>query len=560
MYQGTRRLKRIRWTAAIFSVVMILGLWLLTLMHLRQAREMHSQSMERNLLSVTRAIHAHALRTIQQADQAALFIKREYKQTGSTVNLQELIDEKILSEDIFNLFTITNDRSDVIASTRPFEKVNLADREHIRVHIENKTNRLFVGRPVTGRVSGKASIQLTRRINDNKGEFAGVVIVSMNPFYFTDVYKSLGLTQSSVIGLVRNDGVVLVKRTANEEAIGVDISDSTVFKKMIEGEAKAFESGWPHDDVARLWAHQEIENTDLFVAVGVDQHEELKPYFEDRRQIVILAGILTVIIMAFALAITRLASKLENSRFQAILASQAKTRFLSNVSHELRTPLNSILGYGELLSLDERDPDKKIFLKNIMDSGAHLLSLVNSLLALVRIEKGEIELTLNREPLKPLLLEVIHAHQRIAIQKGLKLDLIIDSNVPAEIWCDRVKLLQIVHNLVNNAIKFTESGTVSVSVHFESQKLRIDVHDTGRGITAENLDTIFDRFVRLDHTNTRSDGFGIGLPIVKQLVKLMDGKVTVSSDPELGTTFSVIIPLEAWSDSDNAPHNSTGKA
>ncbi len=569
MKRSKVRFSQTKLIAYLFATVLTIGLWTITLYQLHLARDMHLQMTERNLVSVTRSLHAHATRTIQLADQAAVLIIREYRREGSSLDINQLIREKALTEDIFTLFTVVDENADVAISSRPFERVNLSDREHIKVHFNGDSNKLFAGRPVVGRVSGKASIQFTRRINAPNGGFGGVVVVSMDPYYFTDVYGSLGLSPQSVISLARDDGLLLVRRTDAGQSIGVDVPDSPVFQRISSDKTGAgvFESHSPLDDVTRLWSYQKLDNMPLFVAVGVNLDQELKPYYEMRDQVYLLATLISLIIYGFAFAIGQFFEKLRDSQQAAINANKAKTEFLSNVSHELRTPINGILGYAELLEIKESDPEKAAFSRYIQESGTHLLSLVNSLLALNRIEKGELNLTLKRENLQAILREVVNAHQQSADNKGIFLRYHTDADVPGHLVCDRVKMLQILHNLVHNAIKFTNSGGVEIHVRIQkpillgtgpavqpgiqkapethARKLEIIIKDTGCGIPPEHLSTVFDRFFQ---TGARpaidAEGSGLGLGIVRQLIRLMQGDVAVKSVPGEGSTFTIWLPLK----------------
>lgn len=560
-------LSRTKLIAYLFATLLTIGLWTITLFQLHLARDMHVEMTQRNLVSVTRSLHAHATRTIQLAEQAAVLIQREYLRDGSSLDLNQLIAEKALTEDIFTLFTVVDHNANVALSSRPFEHVNLSDREHIKIHFLGDSGKLFVGRPVIGRVSGKASIQFTRRISGADGGFGGVVVVSMDPFYFTDVYGSLGLGSQSAISLVRNDGLILVTRSDGQQAIGLDVTQSPVYMHIINSgkAAGVFENQSPLDGIDRLWSYQMLDDMPLYVSVGVNIDEELKPFYEMSQQIYILATLISLIIYGFAFSFGQFFEKLRESRQSAIDASKAKTEFLSNVSHELRTPINGILGYAELLEIKESDPEKATFLRYIQQSGNHLLSLVNSLLALNSIEKGQIEVSNKREKLQSILQEVVNAHQQKATEKELSLSLYIASDVPEYVICDRVKMLQILHNLVHNAIKFTDTGGVQVHASLrkpeissnqtgnpsntpaqspeKEQFLEIAVKDTGCGIAPEHLKTVFDRFFQ---TNAgTAEGFGLGLSIVRQLARLMQSDIHVVSELGKGSTFTVSMPLKA---------------
>lgn len=536
---------RTRLMALLIASLLSVGLWVITAYQMHLARDTHLEMIERNLVSVVRSLHAHAIRTIQLADQAAVFIKREFSRDGLELDLNQLIEGRALTEDLFTLFTVVDAQANVALSTRPFEKVNLADREHIKVHFDKDTGKLFVGRPVVGRVSGVASIQFTRRINAPDGSFGGVVVVSMDPFYFTNMYGSLGLGPKSIISLLRDDGIMLVRRTDSDQSIGIDVSNGPVFKKIINSGSDfgVFQATSQLDDTERLFAFQRLDDFPLTVAVGVNLDEELAPFYETRSHIYLLVTLLTISIYGFAFAVARFIGKVHDSRLAAIQASRSKSEFLSNVSHELRTPINGILGYAELLELQEKDPEKSSFLRSIQQSGTHLLSLVNTLLALNRIEKGQLELDLKPESLDGVLDEAIATHSQNARTKGLSLTLHKESSLPKTFVCDRVRLLQILHNLLHNAIKFSSHGQISVHAGMQDGLVEIRVRDTGPGIEPSNLSSVFERFYKGDSDSVGAqDGFGLGLAIVKQLTELMHGSISVSSKPGQGSTFTVRLP------------------
>jgi signal transduction histidine kinase len=225
-----------------------------------------------------------------------------------------------------------------------------------------------------------------------------------------------------------------------------------------------------------------------------------------------------------------------------------KSTFVAIVSHELRTPLNAILGYAEMFKEAVYGPmnDKQVNMADrIMKNTGRLLGLINDLLDQAQMEAGK--LTINLSPIKPYeLLETLHGlMDKTASDKSLRLTSEIDDSLPEILIGDAGRLQQILVNLVNNAIKFTDTGDVSIRL-FRSDvaKWGIEVTDTGRGISAEELPYIFDTFRQVEGAATRTKGgFGLGLAIVKQIVNLMNGDVKVASEPGKGTTFSITLPL-----------------
>ena len=225
-----------------------------------------------------------------------------------------------------------------------------------------------------------------------------------------------------------------------------------------------------------------------------------------------------------------------------------KSTFVAIVSHELRTPLNAILGYAEMYKEQVYGPmnEKQINMANrIMSNTQRLLGLINDLLNQAQMEAGK--LTIKIAPFKPSdLLDNLHSvMDKSASEKGLRLTSEIYSNLPPVLSGDLERLNQILVNLVNNAIKFTEQGAIHVKLFSpDENKWGMEVSDTGAGIPETELPYIFDTFRQVEGTATRvHGGFGLGLSIVKQLVTLMNGEIKVFSNLKQGTTFIVTLPL-----------------
>lgn len=249
-------------------------------------------------------------------------------------------------------------------------------------------------------------------------------------------------------------------------------------------------------------------------------------------------------------ALEAYAEQLAEARDQALEASQYKSLLLSKVSHELRTPLGGIIGYAELLHDDlfgEMPAEQLEFVKRIIQNGHHLDGLIDDLLDQAQIEQGTIQI----EPFPTSIPDMCHFLQGLlsplATQKGLTISITADPALPEYAMLDEKRLRQIVINLVNNAIKFTEMGGVTVTFsRLEQAYWQIEVTDTGPGIPPEAQQKIFDSFWQ---ANRAAKGYGLGLSIVYQLARLMEGRVWVESEPGQGSTFKVLLPLvesEAW--------------
>ncbi|MCB2220813.1 MAG: response regulator [Bacteroidetes bacterium] len=225
-------------------------------------------------------------------------------------------------------------------------------------------------------------------------------------------------------------------------------------------------------------------------------------------------------------------------------AVRAKSQFLSNMSHEIRTPLNGIMGFSEMLIMEEKDRHKRQMLKMIEESGHQLLMIINDIFDFSVIESGKIELNEREFNIIEIIDSAVSFYHQQAVVKGLELTTDYKQVSQAEMVGDNLKVTQIVINLISNAIKFTDTGGVNISVKSfvedERVALKIIVEDTGIGIMAEDLDVIFQEFKQLEYYLTkRIKGTGIGLFITKKLVEYLGGKIIAESEPQNGSRFTV---------------------
>lgn len=245
----------------------------------------------------------------------------------------------------------------------------------------------------------------------------------------------------------------------------------------------------------------------------------------------------------------RAEEQLEYARRQAELASQAKSSFLANMSHEIRTPLNAVLGMAGLLAESKLTAEQQDLVETIRVSGDALLSLINEILDLSKLEAGEMVLEEEDFQLSTCMEESVELVASNAAEKGLDIAALCNPEVPDFLWGDRDRLRQILINLVSNAVKFTEQGYVTVSSHLVSQTettatVCLQVTDTGIGIRQENCEKLFQPFSQVYSQSTRrKGGTGLGLAICQQLTQLMNGQIQVDSEVGQGSTFSVTIPF-----------------
>ncbi len=249
---------------------------------------------------------------------------------------------------------------------------------------------------------------------------------------------------------------------------------------------------------------------------------------------------------ALAIQNARLFREIADKSRELEVASQHKSEFLANMSHELRTPLNAILGFSEVLAqgmfgaVNEKQTE---YLHDILESGRHLLSLINDILDLSKIEAGRMELELSEFDLPQAIQNALTLVRERALRRGIGLDHAIDDRVAA-IRADERKVKQVLLNLLSNAIKFTpEGGRIEVRAAPADGLVEVSVTDTGIGIAPEDLETVFEEFRQVGTADKKAEGTGLGLALARKFIELHGGRIWVKSEPGRGSTFTFTLPV-----------------
>jgi adenylate cyclase len=343
------------------------------------------------------------------------------------------------------------------------------------------------------------------------------------------------------------------------------------FREMYGGTNLEIKPGIPYEDILRAAARAGFipaasDKPDTWLAERLDRHRNPKGAFEQQRDRGVwlkiserrtadggIVGVFTDIteLKDRELQLGQLVDRLADARDAAMEATVAKSRFLANMSHELRTPLNAIIGITEMLMEDAEDAGDQSArepLDRIARAGRHLLQLINEVLDLSKIEAGKLEINYEQVALASLVGDVAGEAEPLAAKNGNRLLVECPSDI-GTVRSDPTRLRQIMFNLLSNACKFTQHGSVSLLVgrvpSDGGEWISIRVIDTGIGMTTEQLGKVFQEFSQADNSTTRKyGGTGLGLAITDRLCRLMGGTVNVESKPGVGTTFSVRLPSD----------------
>jgi signal transduction histidine kinase/CheY-like chemotaxis protein len=445
----------------------------------------------------------------------------------------------------------------------PAPAINLSDRDYFKAHAEANGLALAtaISEPVRNRGNGAWTFYISRALRNDKGDFLGVVLAGISIGYLETAFEAISPNQKSALSLFREDGILLARMPHVEDSVGKNFSSLPAFRQLARSPAGGsilVNEGRPTDpsaSVERIVSPRHLNALPLVVNITEEAIISLEPWYNKGLIIGIGATLVVLIILGstitlffFARRNDAMMNDLIAAKLTAEAGNRAKSRFLSNMSHEIRTPLNGILGMLGLVRGHNLPQPVDRLLKNAEISAKTLLSIVNEILDLSRLEAGRLEIEQVTFSPRATMAHIVSSLTSQAVQNGTNLVWSVSDDVPDALVSDEGRIRQIALNLVGNAVKFTRHGRVSVEMTAKPAEgakiiLGLRVTDNGVGISEVAQSRIFEEFTQGDDSTTRRfGGTGLGLAISKRLASLLGGEIGFTSELGRGSTFWIEVP------------------